>query len=321
MSTSRHPGLLPQLRSSSSTCACTVTSSAVVGSSAISTLAARARWPWRSARAGACRRRTGADSRRRARCGSGICTRASSLDGALARLAPPDRQMRAQHLDDLVADREHRVQRGQRVLEHHARCRAPRTPPQLLGRRASAGRRHRTAPRPAMTRPGLGTQPERRGGRSWSCRSPTSPTTASVSPVRTASETSSTMARRPAFSPGTACGQAADREMARQVAACSTAASAVLRRICGSSVSRSPSPSRLKRDDGEGDAQPRRKRDPRIGGDQRLPVGDDVAPGRRWRLHAEAEEGQARLGQDGGRRADRRDDDHRRHRIRDDVPQ
>ena len=50
---------------SSRICACTVTSSAVVGSSAISTRGC-ARAPWRSSRAGACRPRTGAGSPSRA---------------------------------------------------------------------------------------------------------------------------------------------------------------------------------------------------------------------------------------------------------------
>jgi hypothetical protein len=69
-------------------CACTVTSSAVVGSSAISS---RARWraPWRSSRAGAGRPKAGADRRRAASSGSGMPTSVEQFDDALrARAAP-----------------------------------------------------------------------------------------------------------------------------------------------------------------------------------------------------------------------------------------
>ena len=68
-------------RISSRICAWIVTSSAVVGSSAISSSGCR-RAPSRSSRAGACRRRAGAGTRRRAARARGCCTSAQHLDGA-----------------------------------------------------------------------------------------------------------------------------------------------------------------------------------------------------------------------------------------------
>ena len=75
--------------------------------------------PSRSSRAGACRRRAGADSASAPARASGMRT-CSSMRSASARaaravlaLVQPDR------LADLVADREHRVERGHRLLEDH----------------------------------------------------------------------------------------------------------------------------------------------------------------------------------------------------------
>ena len=99
-------------------CACTVTSSAVVGSSAISSLGSQA-----SAMAIMTRWRMPPDSscgyclRRWA--GSGMPTRRSiSIARASARRAA-EPLMQGQRLGDLAADREHRVERRHRLLEDH----------------------------------------------------------------------------------------------------------------------------------------------------------------------------------------------------------
>ena len=100
-------------------CRCTVTSSADVGSSAMSSRGWRpARW--RSARAGACRRRTRAGTawpggRRRGRPAS-----ASSSTHARRRPCPWRRPLAFSASRDLVADLPDRVEVGHRVLRHHA---------------------------------------------------------------------------------------------------------------------------------------------------------------------------------------------------------
>jgi hypothetical protein len=105
-------------RSRSRICAWIVTSSAVVGSSAISSAACR-RAPSRSSRAGACRPRAGADSRRGgARPGIRPARAARARFGARAR-AVEAAMVQTSALRDLVADREDRVQRRHRLLEDH----------------------------------------------------------------------------------------------------------------------------------------------------------------------------------------------------------
>ena len=106
-------------RSRSRICACTVTSSAVVGSSAISRSGSQA-----SAMAIITRWRMppdiwcGYSSKRRS--GAGMRTRCSA---AMARLAQRAGRggavVRAHRLGDLIADGEHRVQAGHRLLEDH----------------------------------------------------------------------------------------------------------------------------------------------------------------------------------------------------------
>ena len=82
----------------------------------------RDRWrsPSRSSPAGACRPRTRAGTGRRAAPGSG-CRRVEQLDRrALTCSSAPSRWcVHRDRLGDLVADREHRVERRQRVLEDH----------------------------------------------------------------------------------------------------------------------------------------------------------------------------------------------------------
>ena len=121
------PWLSLRSRIRSRICACTVTSSAVVGSSAISTsgrlasamaIITRWRWPpeswcgyWRSRASG-----------------SGMCTSLEQRQRALAGLGAGDAVVQAEHFGDLAADRVDRVQRAHRLLEDHrdARCRAAR---------------------------------------------------------------------------------------------------------------------------------------------------------------------------------------------------
>ena len=57
------------------------------------------------------------------------------LDGAFARLMPVDLLVDAQHLDDLFADRQDRVQRGHRLLKDHADIPAANAAPLPLGKR------------------------------------------------------------------------------------------------------------------------------------------------------------------------------------------
>ena len=104
--------------------ACTVTSRAVVGSSAISTsgslaiaIAIIARW--RMPPENSC-------GYWRARVvGLRDADQVEQLDGPAAGLPVVDVLVRLDHLGDLVADLVHRVQRGQRVLEDHRELLAP----------------------------------------------------------------------------------------------------------------------------------------------------------------------------------------------------
>ena len=117
-------------------CACTVTSSAVVGSSAISR-SGSLEAPSRSSRAAACRRRTCADSRRPAGRGCGMPTRPSRSIGV--RAGRPSSTRRLVHpvgLDDLRAHRVVRVQRRQWILEDHRHPAATQAPHRAPGRRA-----------------------------------------------------------------------------------------------------------------------------------------------------------------------------------------
>ena len=121
-------------RSSSSTSPCTVTSSAVVGSSAISTsgcsasaMAIITRWrmPPESS-CGYCFSRLSASEMR---------TAFSASTRALARLAARQAGMRLDRLDQLPADRQHRVERGHRLLEDHGDAVAADAPHRAFAKR------------------------------------------------------------------------------------------------------------------------------------------------------------------------------------------
>ncbi len=118
--------------------ACTVTSSAVVGSSAISTAGSsamaiaimiRCRIPpenWCGKALTRCR-------------APGICTRSISRDGPVQRVGLVHAAVLAEHLRDLPAHREHRVQRGQRVLEDHRDLGPADLPATLVGQLEDVG--------------------------------------------------------------------------------------------------------------------------------------------------------------------------------------
>ena len=137
---------------------------------------ARRRAPSRSSRAGACRRRAGAGSRRNRASGSGMPTCAAARSRAARASAPAQRRDAPERLGDLLADRHHRVQRRQRVLEDHrdARRRAPRAAAPRRGREVLAPKR--IAP-PSASPPGRRGRPQQRERRHRSCREPDSPTT------------------------------------------------------------------------------------------------------------------------------------------------
>ncbi len=141
-------------------------------------------------RAGACRRRTGADSRRCVGGDRGCARAPASRWRAPARLRPAERWWARSTSMIWSPIVEHGIERRQRVLEHHRDLGA--TPAaQRLGREAAAGRRRRAVPCPAPRSPAAAPG---RARRETSCvlPEPNSPTTASVSPRRTDSETSST---------------------------------------------------------------------------------------------------------------------------------
>ena len=125
--------------STSSTCACTVTSRAVVGSSAMSrsglqviAMAIMARWrmpPENSCGYIFARFRASRDA-----------DQVEHLDGPLEGLLLVEPLVDAGHLADLAADGVHRVQRGERVLEDHGDLAAADLAALLLGRSVSRSR-------------------------------------------------------------------------------------------------------------------------------------------------------------------------------------
>ena len=163
-------------------CACIDTSSAVVGSSAMTQVGLGARARARARRAGACRRRTRAGSCRCALARAGMPTSCSRAMARSRACALGDVGVRADRLDDLVADAVERVEAGERVLEHHAD--APAADLAHLARRAGcrcAGRRG--GPRPPAMRPGGSSRPMTAAPVS-DLPAPDSPTTPSTSPRR-----------------------------------------------------------------------------------------------------------------------------------------
>ena len=177
----------PRRRSSSrsSTCAWIVTSSAVVGSSAISSLGRR-RSRSRSSRAGACRRTAGADSRRRGDAASGMlhADRAARSRGR-ARPARQTFSCSRSTSDDLpptVSTGLSEVIGSWKIMRDLA-CRAPRASP---SRQRRAGR----APSKQMRPEAIFALSAAAGASartpSATCRSPNSPTIARSRRARTA---------------------------------------------------------------------------------------------------------------------------------------
>ena len=162
-------------RSSSRICACVVTSSAVVGSSAISSVGIagqrhRDHRPLAQAAAQLVGELVDALLRR------GMPTRRSISIALLARLAPVDLLVEQDRLDDLVAHRVHGAERGHRLLEDRARSPPPRIAriSALFGlelrqvdhrpaRAGAAGRRNRISPLDDPARPVDDPQDRARG--------------------------------------------------------------------------------------------------------------------------------------------------------------
>ena len=145
------PGSLAQVADSSRICAWIVTSSAVVGSSAISMLRSVRRAPSRSSRAGACRPRTRAGRRRTPLAGLAGCRpRPAARPRASRACGLGDVLVRADLLGDLLADPVDRVAARSSGPGRPSRSRSPRIAPQrrLVGRaRARSRRVARSSPR------------------------------------------------------------------------------------------------------------------------------------------------------------------------------
>ena len=109
---------------SSRICAWIVTSSAVVGSSAMRSCGLARRAPSRSSPAAACRRTARAGTRRCAARDRGCRPRASSVERRACGLRVGTRVRALGSLGDLPADRVDRIQRGHRILEDHGDARA-----------------------------------------------------------------------------------------------------------------------------------------------------------------------------------------------------
>ncbi len=146
-------------RSSARICAWIVTSSAVVGSSAMSSrgrqasaiaISARCRIPPESWCGYSLSRRLG----------SGMPTDLSSPSASTLAALPLHPAVPLQHLGDLQPDRDHRVQRGERVLEDHAHVAAAAVPHLPVGEPQQVGalERHLAGDRVAA----LGQQPHDR---------------------------------------------------------------------------------------------------------------------------------------------------------------
>ena len=174
-------------RSRSRICACTVTSSAVVGSSAIrmsgrqaSAIAIITRW--RMPPESWC----GYSSTRRS--GVGNADLLQHLDRAWRARRGVEPGVQAQRLDDLVADGEHRVQRGHRLLEDHRDAVAAH-----LAHARRRRRRRRSSPsnrtRPPLMRPGGDGISRISASAVMLLPQPDSPTTQSVSPARISKST------------------------------------------------------------------------------------------------------------------------------------
>ena len=108
----------------------------------------------RSSRAGACRRRTGADSRRARRSASGMPTSASSSTARRARLAPRRVAVMRSAASAICSPiAEHGIERGHRVLEDHGDAR-PRSARISRSRQRQRGRCPSNRTRPPTIRPG-----------------------------------------------------------------------------------------------------------------------------------------------------------------------
>ena len=160
-------------------------------------LRARRRAPWRSSRAGACRRTAGADSRRAPLAATGMPHQLQHLDGASR--APPaatTADVRQDRLDDLVAEVKtglSEVIGSWKIIDDRG-CRAARA--SLVGQRLSRSRPSNSTDRRRDRAGGLGTRPMIESAVTL-LPQPDSPTSPTVLPRPTAKSMPSTARNRP----------------------------------------------------------------------------------------------------------------------------
>ena len=309
------------------TCACTVTSSAVVGSSAMrsaglqaSAMAITTRWrmpPENSC--GYCVTRSS---------GEGTPTsRSSSTARASARLA---RQALVldEHLADLVADGIDRVERRHRLLEDHGDVLAAQTPhgaPEARGRRCRA-------PAPSGREQDAAAATRRAGGRRQEAHDRESgqrlAAAAFADDCRACARTEPRSSRR--RGPGARSRPSPKRragpghrgaEIGRHVSPCAPAATSPAEPVRGSSRSRSQSPMKLKATTVSMMARPGNGGQPPGDVDERPSLLEHAAPGGDLGRRAETEEGEAGFDQDDEAELERRDDEQRARHVDEDVPQ
>ena len=274
-------------------CAWIVTSSAVVGSSAISSFGLQA-----SAMAIITRWRMPPESwcgySRTRRAGAGMPTSVSISIALALGVARRHALVQPQRLADLLADGQHRVQAGHRLLEDH-RDRVAADVAHLRLRTASAGRGRRSGCDPAILPGGSGIS-RRIDSAVTDLPQPDSPTMPSVSPASMWNDTPSTARTTPSGVPKCVCRFVDFQQRhARQSRLASR----------GSSASRSPSPSRFTASTVTREEDRREEHDVRLDLPERAALGHDVAPARDGRRRAGADERQDRLG-DHRRGADER---------------
>ena len=115
--------------------------------------------PWRSSRAGACRRRTRAGSAWMRSAASGMPDAVEQLDGARHGLRAREAEVQLPHLGELLLDPQVRIQARHRVLEDH-RDPVAADLPQLPLRTGRPARGPRSGTLPPAIRPcGLGSRP------------------------------------------------------------------------------------------------------------------------------------------------------------------
>ena len=285
-----------------------VTSSAVVGSSAISSFGLQA-----SAIAIITRWRMPPESwcgySRTRRCGSGMPTSVSISIACASAACASQALMQPQRLADLAADRQHRVEARHRLLEDHRDVVAADVA-HLAARTVAAGRVPSKRMRAGDLARRLGDQPQDRHRGDRLAAAGFADDGQRLAGVDVEGDAVDRADRR---RPGV-------REMGLEVLDFEQRHRAQSRfGQRGSSASRRPSPSRFTASTVMRQEHRREEHDVGLDLPQRAALGHDVAPGRDDRRRAGADEGQDRLG-DHGRGADEgRLHHHRRQRVGQDV--